>query len=112
MSRQQLLATAHSLKEKEWQINAEQEHLNDRWTKVLSAKEGYSTGPSHQRKSYPCRRLLPQLDDELANTSSPTHTPYDIPDRPPRGRDRAAHNTGYRPATTLRWGRDLSEPDD
>jgi hypothetical protein len=83
--RQQLLATSRSLKAKARQLKAEQDTLNDRWTRVLSAEEEHGAGLWDQPKSYPRRRLLPQFDDELPNTPSPKHTPYDQPDRPPRG---------------------------
>ena len=50
-SRQQLLATGRSLKAKARQLKAEQDTLNDRWTRVLSAVEGYGTGLLDQPKS-------------------------------------------------------------
>ena len=51
--------------------------LVDRWTEVLAAEEHKLERPS---KSYPKRRLLPQLEEEA----------LDAADRPPRGRDREA----------------------
>ena len=51
--------------------------LADRWTEVLAAEEHKLEEPS---KSYPKRRLLPQLEEEA----------LDVADRPPRGRDREA----------------------
>ena len=56
--------------------------LVDRWTEVLAAEEYELERPS---KSYPKRRLLPQLEEEALKPISPTH---DAADRPPRGRDR------------------------
>lgn len=41
-SKKQLIATAPGLKMKEKQIKAEQETINDRWTQVLAAEEGYN----------------------------------------------------------------------
>ena len=60
--KRQLIATSRSLKKKQQQIQAEQDMLNDRWTKVQAAEEGY--GFEHQTKSYPKRMLLPQFDEE------------------------------------------------
>ena len=59
--KRQLIATAWSLKKKLQQLQAEQDTLNDRWTKDLAAKEYSLERPT---KSYPKYRLLPQFDDE------------------------------------------------
>ena len=72
-----LMATARSLKKKQQQLRADQDLLADRWTEVLAAEEYELERPS---KSYPKRRLLPQLEEEA----------LDAADRPPRGRDREA----------------------
>ena len=56
--KQQLIATARSLKRKQQQLQAEQDTLNDRWTQVLAAKEH---GLERPTKSYPKRKLLPQF---------------------------------------------------
>ena len=56
-----LLATASSLKKKQQQLRADQDLLADRWTEVLAAEEYKLDRPS---KSYPKRRLLPQLEEE------------------------------------------------
>ena len=58
--------------------------LADRWTEVLAAKGYEIECPS---KSYPKRRLLPQLEEEALKPTLPAH---DVADRPPRGRDREA----------------------
>ena len=39
--KQQLIATARSLKKKQQQLKAEQDTLNDKWTMVLAAEEGF-----------------------------------------------------------------------
>lgn len=39
----QLIATAHSLEEKQQWLQAEEDTLNNRWLKVLTAEEGYGT---------------------------------------------------------------------
>ena len=78
------MATASSLKKKQQQLRADQDLLADRWTEVLAAEEYKLDRPS---KSYPKRRLLPQLEEEAPKPTSPAH---DAADRPPRGRDREA----------------------
>ena len=87
--KRRLVATASSLKKKQQQLRADQDLLADRWTEVLAAEEYKLERPS---KSYPKRRLLPQLEEEATKPTSPA---YDAPDRPPRGRDREA----FRPST-------------
>ena len=59
-------------------------------------------------KSYPKRRLLPQLEDEALK---PTLPAYDVADRPPRGREKAAYQPEVQPAPhrqpnkhTKAWG--------
>lgn len=75
---------ASSLKKKQQQLRADQDLLADRWIEVLAAEEYKLERPS---KSYPKRRLLPQLEEEATKPTSPA---YDAPDRPLRGRDREA----------------------
>ena len=82
--KRRLIATANSLKKKQQQLQADQDLLADRWTEVLAAEEYKLECPS---KSYPKRRLLPQLEEEAPKPTSPAH---DAADRPPRGRDREA----------------------
>ena len=79
--KRRLMATARSLKKKQQQLRADQDLLADRWTEVLAAEYKLER-PS---KSYPKRRLLPQLEKEATKPTSPA---YDAPDRPPHGRDR------------------------
>ena len=71
-------------RKKQQQLRADQDLLVDRWTKVLAAEEHKLERPS---KSYPKRRLLPQLEEEATKPTSPA---YDAAHRPPRGRDREA----------------------
>ena len=77
--KRRLIATANSLKKKQQQLRADQDLLADRWTKVLAAEEYELERPT---KSYPKRRLLPQLEEEALKPTSPA---YDAADRPPRG---------------------------
>ena len=83
--KRRLIATAKSLKKKQQQLQADQQLLTERWTEVLAAKEYRLECPS---KSYPKRRLLPQLEDEALKPTLPVH---DAADRPPRGRDKVAY---------------------
>ena len=73
------IATANSLKKKEQQLQVDQDLLADRWTEVLATEEYKLECPS---KSYPKRRLLPQLEEEALKPALPA---YDAADRPPRG---------------------------
>ena len=79
------MATASSLKKKQQQLRADQDLLADRWTEVLEPEEYELERPT---KSYPKRRLLPQLEEEAVKPTSPA---YDAADRPPRGQDRGAY---------------------
>ena len=110
--KRQLIATTNSLKKKQQQLRADQDLLADRWTEVLAAEE-YKL--EHPTKSYPKRRLLPQLEEEALKPTSPV---YDAADRPPRGRDREAFQPEVQPAprrqsnkNTKAWGntRDLRD---
>ena len=83
--KRRLIATANSLKKKQQQLRADQDMLADRWTEVLAAEEYELERPT---KSYPKRRLLPQLEEEALKPTSPV---YDAADRPPRGRDRGTY---------------------
>lgn len=59
--KRRLIATARSLKKKQQQLQADQDLLTDRWTKVLAAEE---YGLERQTKVYPKHKLLPQLEEE------------------------------------------------
>ena len=59
--KRRLIATANSLKKKQQQLQADQDLLADRWTKVLAAEEYKLERPS---KSYPKCRLLPRLEEK------------------------------------------------
>ena len=90
--KRQLIAMANSLKKKQQQLQADQDLLADRWTKVLAAEEYELERPS---KSYPKRRLLPRLEEEALKPTSPA---YDAADRPPRGCDKEAFQPKVQPA--------------
>ena len=72
--KRRLIATAKILKKKQQQLQADQDLLADRWTEVLAAEEYELERPT---KSYPKRRLLPQLEEEALN---PTLPAYDAAD--------------------------------
>ena len=103
--KRRLTATAKILKKKQQQLQADQDLLADRWTEVLAAEEYELDRPN---KSYPKRRLLPQLEEEALKPTSPA---YDAADRPPRGRDRGAYQPEVQTAprhqsnnNTKAWG--------
>ena len=85
------MATANSLKKKQQQLQADQDLLADRWTKVLAAEEYELEHPS---KNNPKRRLLHHFEEEALKPTSPA---YDAADRPPRGRDREAFQPEVQP---------------
>ena len=68
-------------------LQADQDLPTGRWTDVLAAEE---YGLERPTKSYPKRRLLPQLEEKALKPTLPAH---DVADRPPRGRDKAAYAT-------------------
>ena len=68
--KRRLIATANSLKKKQQQLRADQDLLADRWTEVLAAEEYELDRPT---KSYPKRRLLPQLEEEALKPTSPAY---------------------------------------
>ena len=83
--KRQLMATARSLKKKQQQLQADQDLLTDRWTKVLAAEE---YGLQRHTKGYPKHKLLPQLEEEALKPMLPAH---DAADRPPHGLDKPAY---------------------
>ena len=94
------MATATSLKKQKQRLNAAQDTLNRRWKKVLDTEEKY--GNDRQTKSYPKRKLLPEFDNEALDPIPTKNTTADQPDRPPRGRDRAANDATHKSAHDLR----------
>ena len=90
--KRRLIATAKNLKKQQQQLQADQDLLAVRWTEVLAAEEYELKRPT---KSYPKRRLLPQLEEEALK---PTLPAYDAADGPPRGRDKAAYQPEVQPA--------------
>ena len=106
--KQQLIATARSLKRKQQRLQAEQDTLNDRWTNVLAAEE---YGLARPTKSYPKRKLLPQFDVEAREPLTTARNAADKPDRPLRGRDRTATQAKHQPTFPRRKGRETVAQD-
>ena len=102
----QLIATARILKKKQQQLQADQDLLNDRWSNVLAAEE---YGLERLTKSYPKHKLLPQFDDEALEPDLPARNAADGPDRPPRGRDKAASQAEHQPAPPRRKSRETTD---
>ena len=67
---------------------------------MLDTEEKY--GDDHHTKTYPKRKLLPEFDDEALEPIKPKNKTADQPDRPPRGRDRAANDVAHKSAHDLR----------
>lgn len=101
----QLIATSRSLKEKQRQLRADQDRLNDRWNDVLAAEE---YGLERPTKSYLKRRLLPQFDDKALEPVLPMHN---AADRPPRGWNKAAPRAKHQPALPRRTTRNTTARD-
>ena len=106
---QRLIATARSLKKQKQRLKDAHDTLNDKWNKVLAADEKYSC--NRQTRGYPKRKLLPGFDDEAIAPIPPKNNTADKPDRPPRGRDRAASNAVHKPAPPPRKGREVAAQD-
>ena len=66
--KRRLIATAKSLKNKQQQLQADQDLLTGRWTEVLAAEE---YGLERPTKSYPKRMLLPQFEEEVLEPTLP-----------------------------------------
>ena len=67
---------------------------------MLDTEEKY--GDDRHTKSYPKCKLLPEFDDEAIEPILLKNNTADQPDRPPRGRDRAATDAAHKPAHDLR----------
>ena len=103
--KRRLIAMARSLKNKQQQLQADQDLLNDRWTNVLAAEEH---GLERPKKSYPKHKLLPQFDDKALDPIPPARNTADGPDRPPPGRDRTTTQAEHQPAPPRRKSRETT----
>ena len=106
--KRQIIATTRRLKKKLGQIKAEHHMLNNGWTKVLAAEEGY--GFERQTKSYPKHRLLAQFEEEALVPIPSKYNHADLPDRPPRGWDKTTNYAEYQPAPPRRRGNETMAP--
>ena len=92
--KRRLIATARSLKKKQQQLQADQDLLADKWTKVLAAEEYGLEPPSRgYRKHKP-------LEEEAEEPEPPAQ---DEADRPPRGRDKTGYQAKHQPANPHRF---------
>ena len=76
-----LIATARSLKKQKQKLKTAEDALRMRWSKVLNSADKH--GASHQTKSYPKRKLLPEFDEEALE--------------PPQSKNRKAIRSDGRP---------------
>ena len=97
------------MKKKQQQLQADQNTLNDKWVAVLAAEQDFELRRADPNRDYPKRRLLPAFDDEAAEEVPFKH---DQPDRPPRGRDRAAGKTKDPPVVPRRTGKEPVQPNE
>ena len=67
-----------------------------RWSKVLNTTDKY--GDSHQAKSYPKRKLLPEFDEEVVEPPQSKKKEAAWPDRRPDDRLRAASVAAHNPS--------------
>ena len=63
---------------------------------MLHTEERYDS--DRQTKSYPKCKLLPKFDDEAITPIPPKNNIADLPDRPPRGLDKAANDAAHKSA--------------
>ena len=83
-----LVATERSLKKQKRKLKTTEDTLRMRWSKVLNTAD--INGASHQAKSYPKRKLLPEFDEEALEPPQSKKKEAAWPDRRPDDRLRAA----------------------
>ena len=91
-----LVATARSLKKQKRKLKTAEDALRIRWSKVLNTADKY--GASHQTKSYPKRKLLPEFDEEALEPPQSKKKDAAWPDRRPDDRPRATRGAAHKPA--------------
>ena len=91
-----LVATARSLKKQKWKLKTAEDALRRRWSTVFNTADKY--GASHQAKSYPKRKLLPEFDEEAFEPPQSKKKEAAWPDRRPDDRLRAARGAAHKPA--------------
>ena len=79
-----LVATARSLKKQKRKLKIAEDALRMRWSKVLNSADKH--GASHQTKSYPKCKLLPEFDEEDLEPPLPKEKEAAWPDRRPDDR--------------------------
>ena len=91
-----LVATARNLKKQKRKLKTAKDTLRMRWSKVLNTADKY--GDSHQAKSYPKRKLLPEFDEEAVEPPQSKNKETTRSDRQPHGKHRAANDTADKSA--------------
>ena len=91
-----LVATARSLKKQKRKLKTAEDALRMRWSKVLNSADKH--GASHQTKSYPKRKLLPEFDEEALEPPQSKKKEAAWPDRRPDDRPRATKGATHKPA--------------
>ena len=91
-----LVATARSMKKQKRKLKTAEDALRMRWSKVLNTADKY--GDSHQAKSYPKRKMLPEFDEEAVEPPQSKKKEAAWPDRRPDDRLRAASSAAHQPA--------------
>ena len=95
-----LVPTARSSKKQKRKLKTAEDVLRMRWTKVLNSADKH--GASHQKKSYPKRKLLPEFDEEALEPPQSKKKEAAWADRRPDDRLRAARGTAHKLAHIYR----------
>ena len=91
-----LVAIARSLKKQKRKLKTAEDVLRMRWRKVLKTADKY--GDSHQAKSYPKRKLLPEFDEEAVEPPQSKNKEAAWSDRRPHDKQRVASGAAHKPA--------------
>ena len=91
-----LVTTARSLKKQKRKLKTAEDALRMRWSKVGNTAD--KNGASHQTKSYPKRKLLPEFDEEALEPPQSKKKEAAWPDRRPDDKPRATRARLTNPA--------------
>ena len=84
------------MKKQKQKLKTAEDALRMRWSKVLNSADKH--GASHQTKSYPKRKLLPEFDKEALEPPQSKKKEAAWPDRRPDDRPRATRGAAHKPA--------------